>query len=234
MLSDHPNPGNRAAAINKLLPSLRMSQKPVRDSNEFQQIKARLTGKSASLSSSKEPERVGPNDPNDIKPGSRPEPPSASLGEFQARDGSFALRYPQNWDVLTADEVDMIFAPKGAYGQKDSAVFVTHGIFVGAVAPPTSDLESAHALFVQQQIDMNPDFRVARAQQSINFGGRPGFATVVAGPSAVTGVVEIDVIYTTATADGRLFYLITIAPEDEYQAYQATFEQIISSLRLGG
>jgi beta-barrel assembly-enhancing protease len=234
MLSDHPNPGNRAASINKLLPSLRMSQNPVRDSKEFQQVKARLTGKSAPLSSSKEPARVGPRDPNDNKPGARPEPPSASLGEFQARDGSFSLRYPQNWDVLTADEVDMIFAPKGAYGQKGSAIFVTHGIFIGAVAPKSSDLESANARFVQQQIDMNPDFRVARAPQAVNFGGRPGFATVVTGPSAVTGVVEVDVIYTTATADGRLFYLITIAPEDEFQAYQPTFDQIINSLRLAG
>ncbi len=232
MLSDHPDTGNRAAAINKLLPSLRMSPNPVRNSNEFQQVKARLTGGASSLSSSAEPERVGPRDPNDIKPGARPESPSTTFREFQARDQSFSFQYPQNWDALTADEVNMIFAPKGAYGQKDQSVFVTHGIFIGAVAPQSSDLESANAQFVQQQIEMNPDFRIARAAQPINFGGRRGFATVVTGPSAVTGVVEIDVIYTTATADGRLFYLITMAPEDEFQAYQATFEQIISSLRL--
>ena len=234
LLSDHPDPGNRVAAINKALPSIRMSQNPVRNTNEFQQVKARLTGGAKSLSSSADPERVGPRDPNDIEPGTRPPAPSASMSEFQARDGSFALRYPQNWDALTADQVDMIFAPKGAYGQRDNAVFVTHGIFIGAVAPQSSDLEAANAQFVQQQIDINPDFRIARAAQPIDFGGRRGFATVVAGPSAVTGVVEIDVIYTTATSDGRLFYLITIAPEDEYQSYQPTFEQIISSLRLAG
>jgi hypothetical protein len=42
----------------------------------------------------------------------------------------------------------------------------------------------------------------------------------------------VDAIYTTATADGRLFYLVTIAPEDEYQTYQPAFERIIGSLRL--
>jgi hypothetical protein len=46
-------------------------------------------------------------------------------------------------------------------------------------------------------------------------------------------VVEVDVTYTTATADGRLFYLITIVPEDEQGVYQATFEQVMRSLRLG-
>ena len=234
LLSDHPDPGNRVATINKALPSIRMSQNPVRNSNEFQQVKARLAGGAKSLSSSADPERVGPRDPNDIEPGTRPPAPSASTSEFQARDGSFALRYPQNWDALSADQVEMIFAPKGAYGQRDNAVFVTHGIFIGAVPPQSSDLEAANAQFVQQQIDVNPDFRIARSPQPIDFGGRRGFATVVAGPSAITGVVEIDVIYTTATSDGRLFYLITMAPEDEYQSYQPTFEQIISSLRLAG
>ena len=50
----------------------------------------------------------------------------------------------------------------------------------------------------------------------------------------MTGVIEIDVIYTTATADGKLFYLITMAPEDEFDTYRPAFEQIIASLRLAG
>jgi hypothetical protein len=136
--------------------------------------------------------------------------------------------------VVTADNVQLIFAPPGAYGQKDDSVFVTHGLFVGAISPGASDLETANTQFIQQQIEMNPDFRVARAPQAINFGGRRGYATIVAGPSTVTGVIEIDVIYTTATADGKLFYLITMAPEDEFEAYRPTFDQILSSLRLAG
>jgi Zn-dependent protease with chaperone function len=235
-MSDHPDPGNRVATINKVLETVRLSQKPVRDSNEFQQVKGLLTGQQRqALNESNEPQRTGPRDPNDNDAGARPPAPSSSMREFQARDGSFALSYPDNWDALTSDEVNMIFAPRGAYGQKDEAVFVTHGLFVGAVAPAASDLESANTRFIEQQIEINPDFRVARAPQPINFGsGRRGYATVVAGPSAVTGVVEIDVIYTTATADGRLFYLITMAPEDEFETYRQTFDQIMASVRLAG
>ena len=235
-LSDHPDPGNRVAAINDALPSLPLSAKPTRTSNEFEQVKALLTGgrSAQALRSSSEPERVGPRDPGNIEPGARPAPPSATFSEFQARDGSFAFRYPQNWDALSADESNMIFAPEGAYGEKEQSVFVTHGIFIGVLPPPSSDLRAATEALVQQQVDVNPDFRVIRAPQPINFNGRAGFATAVAGPSAVTGVIEVDVIYTTATADGRLFYLITMAPEDEFKNYQATFEQIINSLRLAG
>ncbi|MGH9901596.1 MAG: M48 family metalloprotease, partial [Pyrinomonadaceae bacterium] len=232
-LSDHPDPGNRAAAINEVLPSLPMRQDPVRNSAEFEGVKARLTG--ASIRTAKEPARVGPRDPNDIEPGTRPPAPSSALNEFRARDGSFAFQYPQNWDGLASGEgeANLIFAPKGAYGQRGEAAYVTHGIFIGVIpAGDMRDLASANEAFIRQQIKVNPDFRVHQAPQRISFGGREGYATVVAGPSHVTSVVEIDVVYTTATSDGRLFYLVTMAPEDEFQAYQPTFERIIASLQL--
>ncbi len=236
-LSDHPDPGNRIQAINNELPSLRVSANPTHDTNDFEQAKARLTGKGSaqSLASSGEPARTGPRDPNNAKPEARPALPVASLREFQSPSGAFVFRYPQNWDALSSgDESNMIFAPKGAYGQHDQAVFVTHGIFVGAIPARTSDLQAATAALVEQQIASNPDFRVVRRPQAVAISGRAGYATVVAGPSTVTGVVEVDVIYTTATRDGRLFYLITIVPEDEVQTYQAAFEQIVGSLRLVG
>jgi hypothetical protein len=233
MLSDHPDPGNRIAAINEILPSLEVSRKPVRDSQEFKQVRARLSGRAA-VGTSKEPERVGPRDPNDIEPGTRPAHPVAETREFQAGDGSYALRYPANWDALgvEGDDTNRIFAPKGAYGQRDNAVFATHGVFAGVVSPQSRELAAANAAFVRQQIEANPDFRPRSEPERVESAGRVWYRTLVAGPSAVTGVVELDVIYTTATADGRLFYLITMAPEDEFQTYQASFEQIIASLRL--
>jgi hypothetical protein len=231
-LSDHPDPGNRVAAINQEIPSLKTSSHPTHDTNEFEQTKGLLTSGATTLASSAGPERKGTSDPTDTKAGARPEAPSSGLKDFQARDGSFALQYPENWDALIEDDSNMIFAPKGAYGQIDEGLVVTHGIFIGATAPPSTDLESANAAFVKQQVDMNQDFRIARAPERINFGGRAGYATIVAGASTVTGVTEIDVIYTTATRDGKLFYLITIVPEDEAKTYQATFEHIAGSLRL--
>ncbi len=232
LLSDHPDPGNRVAAINQLLPQLKLSQNPTHDTNEFKQVKALLTGNASALSSTDEPERVGPRSPDDIKGGTRPQPPSTSYAEFQTRNGSFALRYPQNWDVLTTDQVNLIFAPRNAYGQRDQTVFVTHGLFIGAVPPQSDNLEEANAKFVQEQITTNPDFRIVRSPQAISLGGRRGYATMLAGPSTVTGVMEIDVIHTTAASDGQLFYVITMAPEDEWQAYQPAFQEVLNSLRL--
>ena len=232
-LSDHPDPGNRYASITELIPSLPVRRDAARTSAEFQRAKARLTGER--LTADAEPARKGPRDPNAMEPGTRPAAPSASTREYTARDGSFSFQFPDNWDGLSTGDGDanLIFAPKGAYGQRDGAVYATHGIFVGALdAGGNRDLESATRAFLQQQLEANPDFRVRRAPQAVQFAGRQGFATVVAGPSPVTGVVEIDVVYTTATSDGRLFYLITMAPEDEFQAYQPAFERVVGSLRF--
>jgi predicted Zn-dependent protease len=234
-LSDHPDPGNRIQSITQELPSLHVSAKPVHDTQEFEQVKTRLTGSRArgGLPSQSQPQRKGPSDPNNVPQGSRPPRPSSSLKQYRSQDGSFAFQYPDNWDGLVADESNMIFAPKGAYGELDGAMMVTHGIFIGAVEPQSNRLDAATEAFVKQQLSANPDFRVQQPPRAVDFGGgRAAYATVVAGPSAVTGVTEIDVIYTTATSDGRLFYLITMAPEDEFEAYQPTFRQIIASVRL--
>ena len=232
MLSDHPDPGNRIAAITQTMRSLEISPKPIRDTNEFQQVKARLTG--GAIKSTDEPERIGPRDPTNIEPGARPPAPASEQREFQSKDGSFALSYPANWDAMGASEdgANLIFAPKGAYGRMGDGLYVSHGIFIGVVAPQASDLAAANDAFVRQQIEANPDFRAQGRSERLESGGRVWHRTIVAGPSAVSGIIEIDVIYTTATTDGRLFYLITMAPEDEFKSYQPAFEQIVASLRL--
>lgn len=228
ILSDHPDPGNRVKAINDLLPSLPVSNNPIHDSQEFEQIKARLTGDRASLPQSDE-KRVGSIP---TKMGTRPEPPSSSYKPYQAGDKSFTLEVPDNWQGLTSDQVNLIFAPQGAYGQMDKTVYVSHGIFIGAMPVEQGDLASATEAFVQAQIQSNPDFKIARQPEEMNFGDRRGYATVVAGQSPVTGVMEVDVIYTTATRDGKLFYFVTICPQDEVNTYKPAFEHIINSIRL--
>lgn len=231
-LSDHPDPGNRIASINEELRRLRVDEHAIRDTREFQQTRARLTGNTAALQSPQELVRKGPGDAGKSETGTRPEPPSASFKQFQSRDGAFGIEYPDNWDALVADDSNMIFAPKGAYGQTDEGMLCTHGVFIGAVAPESSDLEAATLAFVNQQLKLNQDFRLVRRPQGINLGDLPAFVTVVAGASPVTGVMEIDIIYTAATRDGRLFYLITMAPEDEIEQYNPTFERVVRSIRL--
>jgi predicted Zn-dependent protease len=231
MLSDHPDPGNRVKYITEEISRLPVSLNPVHTTPEFEAVKARLTGRESSLSENSQLRRIG-EDPTDLELGARPPRPSAQFNGYQPDDRSFGIQVPANWDALKASDSELIFAPKGAYGKHNDKLMVTHGIFIGARGVQQPDLRTATGYFVQEQIESNPDFQIVRAPQPIDFGGREGYYAVVSGPSAINGVVEIDVTYTTVTADGRMFYIITIAPEDEADVYKPAFEKIIRSLRL--
>src|SRR5262249_12645277 len=160
----------------------------------------------------------------------RPPSPANQYRGYQSNDNSFAVEVPVNWEVVTARNSEMIFAPKGASGNLSGQLMVTHGVFVGARAVGQGDLRSATEAFIQQQIETNADFQVASEPRRINFGGQEGYVSIVSGPSAINGVVEVDVTYTSVLADGRMFYIITIAPEDETNVYRPAFETIIRSL----
>jgi Peptidase family M48 len=231
MLSDHPDPGNRIQYISAAIPSLPVNRNPIHTTPEFEQAKARLTGTASSLSENSQLRRIG-EDPSNLELRVRPERPSASFKGFQANDGAFAFQIPSNWDALSGNDSTYIFAPKGAYGKLNDSLMVTHGIFAGAIGVQQGDLRSATEAFIQRQIETNKDFRLVRQPERINFGGQEGYVSAVAGPSAINGVVEVDVTYTRATSDGRMFYIITIAPEDEVEGYRPAFQQILRSLRL--
>jgi beta-barrel assembly-enhancing protease len=235
MLSDHPDPGNRIKYILAEIPQLPVASQPVHNTNEFEQAKAYITGRAPqqlNLSDQSQLKRRGPEDPTDLEPGQRPPRPAGQFKGYQAKDGSFAVQVPANWDALEAGPATLIFAPRGAYGKFQDSFVVTHGLFVGMVNTQGGDLASATAALIQRQIEENADYRVVRQPQPINFGGQQGYVAAIAGPSAHTGVVEVDVTYTAVGPNGQLFYLTTIVPEDEQGAYKAAFEQILRTVQL--
>jgi len=110
-------------------------------------------------------------------------------------------------------------------------MMVTHGIFVG-VLQVKGDLQSATKAFIQRQIETNADFQPVGQMKQTSIAGQQALVAAVAGPSAINGVMEVDITYTMATPDGRMFYIITIAPEDEADAYKSAFQNILNSLKF--
>jgi hypothetical protein len=230
-LSDHPDPGNRVAAINALLPKMNLRSNPVKDTQAFEQVHALVTGRALTAGAGSLA-RIGPSDPNRNSEGSRPSQPDSNYKGYRAANGRFAIELPQNWNVVEAGESNIISGPRGGYGALNGQIVVTHGIFAGS-SPAQGDLAEATTAFIKLQLQDNPDFRVEGNPQQVSLAGRPALAIVVSGPSAVTGVVEVDVTYTVLTPDNRLLYLITIVPEDEAGIYRPVFERAIRSVSLG-
>ena len=234
-LSDHPDPGNRVRAITELLPQITVNRNAQRGSASFDQIKARLTGSRTNMRADVDLNRTGPRDPNRIPGGARPAAPSAQSATFRAPDNSYSLECPANWGQASGgDATNIILAPQGGAGVRGQTTFVTHGAFVGTLQTNERDLANATRLLLEQQLAANPDFRIAQSPQAVTVGGRPGFLTVVTGPSTVSSVQEVDAVFTAFAPDGRLFYLIAIAPEDELRNYERAFERMSASVRFGG
>ena len=228
LLSDHPDPGNRIAYLNELLPQLKLAAKPIVDTPEFLQIKARVRG----LPGGRDLRRQA----TQPKPMARPPAPAPQQHPMRAPDGAYTLAVPANWQQINTNDKLLIFAPQGAAGKTDAGnVVVTHGIFVGTEDLPENlqGLEQATKAFVELQLRDNPGMRVLDNMKQMQLGGLPAMYLPIGGESPVTGREERDVICTTILPSGKLFYLVLISPRDEADAYNPAFQQTLSSIQFG-
>ena len=126
----------------------------------------------------------------------------------------------------------MKFVPDGAYGQVQGHAVFTHGVEIGFTRNEIHSLQEATQEFIDILAQSNPDLRVARGFQNTKLSGRNGLVTTLKNVSEVTGRGEAVTVFTTLLRDGNLFYCIAVAPQDEYQAYQRSFQRVAQSIRL--
>jgi hypothetical protein len=62
--------------------------------------------------------------------------------------------------------------------------------------------------------------------------GRRALQTTLENVSDATGEAEVVQLFTTKLRDGTLFYVIGVAPAQEYRAYEGTFQQVVRSIKL--
>ena len=65
-----------------------------------------------------------------------------------------------------------------------------------------------------------------------SIGGRAGLRTLLSNQNEVTGRTERIALYTTLLDDGTLFYLIGVAPDNEFSSYDPVFNRVASSIQF--
>jgi Zn-dependent protease with chaperone function len=219
ILSDHPNPGNREAAIVAEMRTL-----PVRkygfETTQFARVKKEV----AAL-----PPPVKKPDANAVGPGSSVPPSSgpASSGPSgwqQYRGKTFTLAYPPGWQTFGGDDnaAEITFAPNDGLVTRNGKTQIGFGVIAGA---STGTLD---ALIRKLKAD-NPQITVTSATPA-RIAGADGKLTTLKEDSPFGGA-EIDGLFTLSRS-GRLYYLICIAPETDYSRVQASFQQIADSIRF--
>jgi hypothetical protein len=105
---------------------------------------------------------------------------------------------------------------------------------VGVVETRATGLRQASDQYVSDLLNANNYLRAQRSYQRATLDGRDALLRRLSGVSNVTGKSEFVDVYTTLTDDGRLLYLIQVAPQSDYQLYTRAFSDMARSLRVRG
>ena len=236
-MSDHPSPANRYARINQEAQYLRV-ENPLRDSREFAQVQARLRGMGRAPSM-QEIARSGqryPNGENSGNTGNNPNNPptgrvsypSTSYQSYSEFGGALRVSVPSNWRELGGNN-SIWFSPEGAYGQYQNQVVFTHGVNFGVFQPQSSNPQQATDEFLN---GLGGNLRQQSGYQRTTISGRNGLSMTLNNVNEATGRSEIITVVTTQLRNGQLFYMIAVAPSNDFNSYQSAFRNILRSVQL--
>jgi hypothetical protein len=257
-LSDHPNPGNRVAAVeaeirdwppenyqtdNAAFLRVRQSATGVRayTAQEIAQGAqdgswARLNQQSGSIPRNLP---VSSNSPSaNASAGTMSDVPYAQVrpsGTFTSiRTNLLDIAYPNNWQVSAADNGQgFTIAPPGGMSQGA----VSYGVIVNGLDDRgASSLDRATDALVADLERSNPGLRASGSSGPIQVNGMQGRTVEMTGSSPIQQngqpARERDWLVTLPRQDGGLIYLVFIAPESNFGQLRPTFQRILQSTRL--
>lgn len=234
-LSDHPNPGDRYAYITKEAQSLHV-ENATRDTGAFQSVQARLRQMSPAPSTEDATRNAGrtsggsPTGTNGGRITGNVERPSSRYTAY-TEGNLFRISVPSNWRELAANN-SVTFAPEGGYGAVNQQSVFTHGVEAGLTRNETHDLQTSTNELVQSLSQSNPRMSRSSGSDRGSIGGRTGLRTLLTNQNEVTGRPERIALFTTLLDDGTLFYLIGVAPDNEFSAYDQVFNRVATSIQF--
>jgi hypothetical protein len=250
-LSDHPNPGNRQAAIEKEVSNwppknyVSNSQAFVRAKQDAGAVKT-YTGEQIAEGSkqgvwaqqNRQSGVIPPNLPS--SEGARGNLANVSFPQVrparnltQLQHSVFSISYPENWQISGDRQSAVTIAPQAGVGEGAIAYGVVIG---GAQDPNAGSLDQATADLVQTLQQSNPGLRVSAKAENIEVNGLQAQSVNLTGVSPMQqngeALRERNWLVTVARPSGGLLYLVFIAPDRDFGQLRSTYEQMLNSLQL--
>jgi hypothetical protein len=230
--SDHPNPGNRAGAVEKEVHSL--PAKSYRNSGtEFAQVKQKVASIKA-LTAQEIAAQQQQKEAESIK-GRLPaaEYPSRATQTFN--HDLFQISYPENWRVFGDKTSAVNIAPPS--GVSENAI--AYGVLISDFQPENANtpLDQATHELLNSLRQSNQDMKQVGNDEDIRVAGVKGksvdlIATSPVQDSSGHAQRERDWLVTVPGRNGNLTYLVFIAPDADFHTLRPTFEQMLRSLRV--
>jgi len=233
-LSDHPDPGNRAQNVQRVISRFPRKTYPRTDSPEFvamheeamklhpytaQEIaKQQKSGHIAStgMSTGSVGDRV----------------PSRGTNSFNS--GGVQLTYPDNWHVYNeSGGKSVVIAPPSGVSQDA----IAYGVNLQHLQPSNDSLDDRTSTVVDRLVRSNPDMRTMGKAQHIRVNGRQGRSVDLVARSPIQDksgnpLQERDWLVTVDDGSGGTVMLVFIAPDKDFGNLRPTFESMLRSLQL--
>jgi predicted Zn-dependent protease len=148
----------------------------------------------------------------------------------------YRLSYPTGWQATRNGTNGAIIAPPDGVQSSPNGDDVKRGVmfdlFDISVPDRSLTLEQATNRIIVFLHERNPSLKIVPgAQTQTLVSDEPGLRTVMIGKSETDNSSEVAWVVTRVYYKS-LFYLVFVAPEDEFPMYQPVFEQMIRSARL--
>lgn len=223
--SSHPNPGNRVKSMEQEVQYLPKSkiQPPEGDLQRMKKVVQSL-GAAPKRGQGGQGSQGGQD-----QPGNAPLPnvqPSSRMTQFKG--GGIAFDYPDNWKVNAGQNGATIAPAEGVTGNA-----VGFGIMTGAGQPQGGrvDLRRDTEALLQSFAQGNPGLKLEGQPQNITAGGSPALVTRISGNSPFNNERETNVLI-TVDRGSRLYYLIFIAPQSQWNRLEPMYQRVAQSIRF--
>jgi len=252
-LSDHPNPGNRTAAIEKEI--RHWPPKDYRgDTQAFQTAKKEaLSTKAYGAQEISDGAKSGRWARENIESGAVPESAKATVaasaasatlasvnfdqvkpsGQFREFEhGGFSIAYPSNW-LTSPGQSSVTIAPKAGASQNA----IAYGVIVStAQEQKASSLDQVAEDLLQNLQRANPGLRQTGEVRRINANGADARTVDLVGDSPLEEngkpLPEHDRLVLRSGPGGAYVYVIFIAPERDFGALQPSYQRMLDSLQV--
>jgi hypothetical protein len=141
------------------------------------------------------------------------------------------LSVPDNWREMSEQE-SVWYAPTAGYGSANGQSVFTHGVNIGLAQTNSRNLQQATNDFLSTLQQGSSNLRSRSGYQRTDVAGRNGLSISLSNTNEATGQPEIINVVTTQLRNGQLLYIISVAPESDYNTYQSTFQNVLRSVQL--
>ena len=256
-LSDHPNPGNRVAAVDKeiqnwpsknYLPSSSEFARARQDAGSVKAYTAQQISDGAKQGLWSRQNQQNGAVPSNLPQGGngggsrrsgrnlsnisyREISPSGNFNQY--RHNAFIIQYPSNWQATGDQNSGVTIAPPAGVDQGQ----IAYGVIIGGAQDPNaSNLDQAMQDLVQNLEQSNPGLQSSGRIQDIEVNGLRGRAINLRGTSPIQqngqSLPERDWLIGLPRPEGGLLYIVFVAPENQFSQLSSTYQAMLNSLQI--